>query len=77
MQGGAIGVVIDSGTPTLTGNTIEGATESGVRVGRGADPILSDNRICDNGTNLVIGEGAEPVMEGNDICPDQATPSDR
>lgn len=71
LRGGTAGLVVHGGgTATITGNTIEGATDYGVKMQRRAGPTLTDNRICHNGTNLEIGEGAEPVMHGNDVCPD-------
>ena len=71
VRSGVTGVVISGdATAALTGNTIEGATESGLLIRQQASPTLTDNRICDNGTNLVVEEGAEPIMEDNDICPD-------
>lgn len=77
IKGGASGVVILRGrTPAVTGNTIEGAANFGIRVQGGAGPTLADNRICDNGRNLVVDEGAEPVMQDDDFCPDLMTSSD-
>lgn len=77
IEGGAAGVVIlRHGTPTISGNTVEEAANYGIRVQGGAAPTLTGNRICDNGTNLVLDEGAEPTMQGNDICPDPTSSPD-
>lgn len=71
VHGGTIGVSITRGaTATLSGNTVEGASDSGIVIGRGARPTLTENRICDNGTNLVVDPDAEPVMLGNEVCPE-------
>lgn len=56
--------------PELGRNTIEGATYIGLRVGRGAHPILTGNRICGNAADLVLDDGAEHALEENDICAD-------
>lgn len=71
VRGGLTGVVVSSDATTdLTGNTIEGAAEAGIIIRRGASPTLTQNRVCDNGTNLVVEDGAEPIMEDNEICED-------
>ena len=69
--GGVTGVIISGeATAALTGNTIEGAVNRGILVRWGSSPTLVENRVCDNGTNLVVEDGAEPIIEDNDICPD-------
>jgi parallel beta-helix repeat protein len=58
------------GPATLDGNTIVDNTV-GLRLRLGATPVLSGNRICDNGKNVSLGPGVDmPDTIGNDICPD-------
>lgn len=77
VRGGTTGVSVSGeATAALAGNTIEGAANRGLFIGRGASPTLTENRACDNGTNLVIDEGADPMMQDNDICPDPPAPAE-
>jgi len=77
IQGGRIGVVVaGDATAALAGNTIEGATDRGVSISQQASPTLTENRVCDNGTNLVVDEAAEPIMQDNDICPEPPAPAE-
>lgn len=68
VTGGSLGVLLRLGTPTAVGNVIEGTSDRGLVISD-SDPMLNDNRVCGNGTNVVI-EGPEPDLAGNEICPD-------
>jgi hypothetical protein len=71
ITGGLVGIVTN-GSPSLTGNRVEGAAERGL-VLWGA-PVLRDNHSCGNGENLFIAPAATPdIDESNEICPDTAS----
>jgi parallel beta-helix repeat protein len=72
VQGGAFGIVMESGgSPTLVGNTVEGASDRGVFIGDSSSLILEGNRVCENGRNLVVeGDAVLPISDTNEICED-------
>ena len=71
VRGGAVGIVIGSGAPTVQGNTIEGASGRGLVVAPGAAPTLIGNTSCRNGENLFLAQGVDLVVEdSNEICAD-------
>lgn len=67
----SIGVAVIGASPMLERNTI-GSNEVGLRIsGSTEDMTLSDNVICDNGTNVNLAGDAElGDTDGNEICED-------
>lgn len=66
--GGENGISIEAGSPELTGNTVEGASGRGIAIA-GAAPVLRDNTVCGNGTDLWVDQWATPgIDDSNEIC---------
>ena len=60
-----------AGSPSLVDNSVQGASASGIVVGRGTSPILRGNTSCNNGENLKIIDPATPdIDDTNKICED-------
>lgn len=58
----------------MADDVIEGAEGQGISIDAGAAPVLTDNRSCDNGENLVVEAGSEAVIDdSNEICEDEPT----
>jgi hypothetical protein len=71
IEGGAAGIVISRGSPSLIDNSVEGASRIGITISSDTSPILSGNTSCDNGTNLTIDEGATPDIDDTNVfCED-------
>lgn len=71
VSGGRQGIRVGRGSPTVSGNNIEGVEGRGLFLDLGASPALSGNTSCGNGENLVVGEGASPMIDDtNEICED-------
>jgi parallel beta-helix repeat protein len=71
VSGGGAGILVGDGSPTVTGNGIEGVEGRGLFVGGRASPTFSGNTSCGNGENLVVEDGATPTMDDtNEICED-------
>jgi parallel beta-helix repeat protein len=72
IRGGEAGITITGGAAQVSGNSVEGVSNRGVVISRDAAPVLRDNRICDNSTNLWVAETASPdIDESNEICEDE------
>ena len=69
ITGGQAGItIVADGSPTLTGNTVEGVTARGIAIADGS-PTLTGNVLCGNGTNLWVADDAEPtIVDSNEIC---------
>jgi hypothetical protein len=71
IEGGAAGILISRGSPSLIDNLVGGVSRIGITISPGTSPTLRGNTSCDNGTNLTIDEGATPdIDDTNEICPD-------
>ena len=71
---GRRGLNILSGAMTIEGNEVRG-NDVGLFLGRRAEPALSGNTICDNGTDVEIVAELEspPDLDGNEVCGETAT----
>lgn len=70
VRGGSVGIYLTRGSPTLDANRIDGAGR-GLLIGVGSTPILVENTVCGNETDLVVADGAGmPDTSGNEICQD-------
>ena len=47
----------------MADEVIEGAEGQGISIDAGAAPVLTGNRSCDNGENLVVEAGSEAVID--------------
>ena len=75
ISGGGAGIVIVTGSPVVSNNTIAGVSARGMVIVAPAMPILTGNTLCDNGENLFLANGVELVPDdSNTICED-APPS--
>ena len=63
IDGGKAGLVINSGQPSVTGNTIEGVDGTGLFILKGTAPTLSENTVCGNKVNLKTIDGANPTID--------------
>lgn len=73
LTGGDAGLIITDGAPSVSDNVIEDVDGRGLVVGSGTAPVLTGNRSCDNGENLVVQEGSEAIIDDtNEICEDVA-----
>jgi len=71
VEGGGTGIVV-SGDFDVDSNTVTGVEGRGLVIS-GGSPVLTGNRVCDNGTNLVVGDSATPEIDAsNEICPEGA-----
>jgi parallel beta-helix repeat protein len=64
--GAATGMEIrGNGSAILRANTIEGCTQTGIRITGNATPRLRNNVILRNAHGLVVEDPARPVLDGN------------
>jgi hypothetical protein len=71
VEGGGAGIVID-GDFAVDSNTVTGVEGRGLTIS-GGSPVLTGNRVCDNGTNLFVSDLATPLIDdSNEICPEDA-----
>jgi len=69
MEGGLGGITV-SGDVDIDSNVVTGVDGVGLLIS-GGSPVLTENQVCDNGTNLLVADGATPdIQASNEICPD-------
>ena len=67
LSGNEVGILVTGGQPTLGGNTIQG-NDIGVSLGTAAEPIFTNNLICDNETDVRVLGDVQPDLSGNQPC---------
>jgi len=69
VEGGGTGIVV-TGDFDVDSNTVTGVEGRGLVIS-GGSPVLTGNRVCDNGTNLFVSDRATPLIDDtNQICED-------
>ena len=58
-----------AGSTEIMGNAVTNNRNMGIGVLDDASPVLVDNELCGNGTDLVVAETANVDQRGNAICP--------
>ena len=77
IRGGEIGIsVAQSGSPLITGNTVENVSKLGITATNGTSPTIEGNVICGSAQAFSFAPEAAPVLGDNDICADAAEPGD-
>jgi Periplasmic copper-binding protein (NosD) len=70
VAGGRAGIVVASGEVTLSGNSVDGASGTGLAIFERAAATLRGNHVCDNGTNLNDLSESSDIDDSNEICED-------
>jgi hypothetical protein len=74
VQGGDIGALSVGGSPTFLRNTVEGSASRGFVIRVQSSPVLTGNRICSLGDQVVVDEETTDEFDStNEICEDAAT----
>lgn len=62
------GIVVSAGSTEVRGNLVTGNRNMGIGVLDDASPVVADNELCGNGTDLFVAETAVADSSGNVIC---------
>ena len=63
------GILVSAGSTEVKGNLVTGSRNMGIGVLDDASPVVADNELCGNGTDLFVAETANADSSGNEICP--------
>ena len=69
VEGNGVGIILSAGSTEVTGNRVNGNRNEGIGVLDDASPVVADNELCGNGTDLFVAETANADSSSNVICP--------
>ncbi|MEX1335958.1 MAG: right-handed parallel beta-helix repeat-containing protein [Candidatus Limnocylindrales bacterium] len=69
IEGNGAGVILSAGSTEVRDNRVIGNRNQGIGVLGDASPVVADNELCGNGTDLFVAETASADTSGNEICP--------
>ena len=67
ITGESAGIGLGTGSPNVTGNTIE-VGGRGISIGAASTATIDGNVVCGGDTSIFVNEGAEPVLGDNELC---------
>lgn len=69
VQDNGVGIILSAGSTEVSENRVIGNRNQGIGVLGDASPVVIDNELCANGTDLFVAETATAETSGNEICP--------